>query len=216
MAIGTYSQLKTALETWLSRSGDTTISGNAADFVTLAEARINRDLPLRMMQTTTTLTGTAGVRTVALPSDFIEPYALFLTTFGVQQMLTPMVAGNFEYSTGTAAPVAWCINGSNIELDKLSDQAHTYSFRYRKPFALSDAAPTNWLLTNHPDCYLSACIVEAAMLTQDMDKIAVWEQRYKGAVDDIAYTDARSIALAPLQVDPSLMDRGFFNINTGY
>lgn len=215
MAIGTYAQLKTALETWLSRSGDTTVSGNAADFVTLAEARINRDLPLRMMQTTTTLTGTPGSRSIALPSDFIEPYALFLTTFGVHTMLTPAVAGNFEYSTGTAAPIGWCINGSNIDLDKLSDLAHTYSFRYRKSFALSDAAPTNWLLTNHPDCYLSACIVEAAMLTQDMDKISVWEQRYKGAVEDIAWTDARSISVAPLQVDQALLGDGAFNILTG-
>lgn len=215
MAIGTFAQLKTALETWLSRSGDSTISGNAADFVTLAEARLNRDLPLRVMQTTTTLTGTAGLRTVALPSDYIEPIALFLTTFGVQTMLNAAVAGNFEYSTGTGAPVGWCINGSNIDLDKLSDQAHTFSFRYRKSFALSDAAPTNWLLTNHPDCYLSACIVEAAMLTQDMDKIAVWEQRYKGAVEDIAWTDARSISVAPLRVDPSLTGQGGFNILTG-
>jgi hypothetical protein len=70
-------------------------------------------------------------------------------------------------------------------------------------------------LTNHPDCYLSACIVEAAMLTQDMDKLAVWEQRYKGAVEDIAWTDARSISVAPLQVDQALLGGGAFNILTG-
>jgi hypothetical protein len=63
-----------------ARSGDTQISGNAADFVTLAESRLNRDLPLRVMQTTTTLTATAGSRSVALPSDFIEPYTARTST----------------------------------------------------------------------------------------------------------------------------------------
>lgn len=215
MAIATYTQLKTALETWLSRSGDGTISGNAADFVTLAEARIKRDIPMRVMLTTTTLTGTIGSRAVALPSDFIEPIALFLTTFGEETMLTPQVAGNFEYSTTSGTPNAWCINESNIDLDVICDQAHSFSFRYRKSLALSDANPTNWLLTNHPDCYLSACLVEAALLTQDMDKIAVWEQRYQGTKEAIAWAEARNISVGTLQVDPALLRHGSFNINTG-
>lgn len=216
MAIATYSGLKTALETWLSRQSDTTISGNAADFVTLCEARLNRELPLRVMHTTTTLTGTTSSRSVALPSDYIEPVALFLTTFGVQTMLKPLVAGNFEYGTTSGTPTAWCINGENIDLDVPCDQAHTFSFRYRKSFALSDSNPTNWLLTNHPDCYLSGALVEALMLSQDMDSMALWEQRFRGAVESIAQSDARSIAVSTLQIDPSLSVRHApFNFTSG-
>jgi hypothetical protein len=214
MALSTYSELKSAIETWLARQGDTNISSNAADFVTLAEARLNRDLPLRVMHTTTTLTGTISSRAVALPSDFIEPIALFLTTFGEEEMLKPLVAGNFEYRTTSGTPVAWCINGTNIDLDAPCDQAHTFSFRYRKSFALSDAAPTNWLLTNHPDCYLSACMVEAGIFAED-ERASSWEQRLRSAIDSIAWVDARSISVGTLSVDPALRAPGRFDFATG-
>jgi hypothetical protein len=214
MAISTYTELKAAIEAWLSRQGDASITANAADFISLAEARLNRDLPLRVMQTTTTLTGTVSSRAVALPSDFIEPIALFLTTFGVETFLKPLVAGNFEYETTSGTPAGWCINGTNIDLDAPCDQAHTFSFRYRKSFALSDADPTNWLLTNHPDCYLSACMVEAGIFAED-ERASSWEQRLRSAIDSIAWVDARSIAVGTLSVDPALRAPGRFDFATG-
>lgn len=215
MALATYDDLKSALVTWLARDGDTAITSNAADFVSLAGARLNRDLPLRMMHTTTTLTGTTSSRSIALPSDFIEPVALFLTTFGEQTMLKPLVAGNFEYGTTSETPTAWCINGSNIDLDTPCDQAHTFSFRYRKSFTLSDSETTNWLLTNHPDCYLAACMVEACVFTDD-ERASSWEQRLQSAMASIAQTDARSISVATLAVDPALGRRApYFNFTMG-
>ena len=44
MAISTYAELQTAVTDWMARSD---LSGNAADFITLGEARLNRKLPLR-------------------------------------------------------------------------------------------------------------------------------------------------------------------------
>jgi hypothetical protein len=214
MAIGTYAQLKSAVETWLSRQGDSDITGNAGDFVSLAGARLNRDLPLRMMQTTTTLTGTASSRELALPTDYIEPYALHLTTSGQEAVLKPEVAGNFLYGTIAGTPTAWCINGANIDLDVPCDQAHTFSFRYRKTFTLSDSETTNWLLTNHPDCYLAAVMVEACVFADD-PRASGWEQRLQAAIASIAETDARSVAVATLNVDPVLVGRGRFDYTTG-
>ena len=49
MAISTYSELKTAIADWMARSD---VSGSAADFITLGEARLNR--LLEVVATTTT------------------------------------------------------------------------------------------------------------------------------------------------------------------
>jgi len=215
MALGTYSQLKTAIETWMARSGDTEISGNSADLVTLAEDRLNRDLPLRVNYTDGVLTGTAGLRTLTLPSDFYEPVALWLTTFGTRDMLTPYIPGNVEADTTSGTPQAWGVNGTNIDLDVLCDQAHTFLFRYRKSFALSDSATTNWLLTNHPALYLQACLFEAEMLAKDFEAAAVRNQIVESMIEKIAWKDARSLALAPLMIDPALAGYDGFNINTG-
>src|SRR5262245_47651538 len=114
MTIANYTDLKTAIETWLARAGDTAISGNAADLVTLCESRLNRKLPLRVMWINTTLTGTLGSRSIALPSDFVEPEALFITTFGARTRLTPFVAGTIEEQVPNGTPVGWCIDGANI------------------------------------------------------------------------------------------------------
>src|SRR4051812_21707199 len=144
MSVSTYTELQTAVQTWLDR---TDLSSVAADFITLAESRLNRVLSSsRLNLVDGSLTGSTSSRSVALPTGFVEPIALFLTTFGVRTMLAPKVAGTFEYGTTSGVPSAWCINGSNIDLDVPCDQAHTFSFRYRKKLDIASDT-TNWLLT---------------------------------------------------------------------
>lgn len=204
MAISTYAELKTAIATWLERSGDVAVTGNAADFVTLAESRLNRTLPLRAMETETTLTGTVSSRQLTLPSDYVEPKSLFLTTFGTQDWLRPFLAGTETLGTTNGTPTAWTINGTAISLDRPCDQAHSFLFRYRQRFALSDASPTNWLLSNHPDAYLFACLIEANIFLGDNDGAIAWELRLSQSLDQIADKEGRSTSRAALTVDPAL------------
>jgi hypothetical protein len=217
MSIGTYAQLKTAIETWLARTGDTEISANAADLVTLAEARLNRELRLRVNWTNAALTGTIGVSTVSLPSDFLEAQSLFLTTFGIQTKLGTFAAGERPIGTTNGVPGIWAIDGTTIQLDLPCDQAHTFIFRYLARFALSDATPTNWLLTYHPDAYLFSALVEAETLTKDTSQrwIALWKERADEAIASINEIQARNILVAKLRVDPAIGAPRPFNIYTG-
>src|SRR5215216_2210902 len=212
MSITTYAELQTAVQTWLDRSD---LSAQAADFITLAESRLNRILPLRAMWTDATLTGATSSRALALPADFVEPVALFLTTFGVRTRLTPLVAGAFEYGTTNGVPSGWCINGTNIELDVPCDQAHTFSLRYRKSFALSGAVTTNWLLANHPDVYLFASLVEAAFFIENPDFMAGVQGRLDLAISEVTVKEGRSVSVAVLQVEPALAATDGFTINQG-
>lgn len=218
MAISSYSELQAAIVSWMARSGDGELTSEATTFIALAESRLNRDLPLRVMEVDdTSLTGTVSSREVALPSDYVEPKALFLTTYGDERWLRPFIAGSgphLTYLSENAAPTAWAINGANIDLDSPCDQAHTFRFRYRKSFALSGSETTNWLLTNHPDVYLSACLVEGYQFMQDVEKTPLWEARYRSNVADVKRKEARS-KQATLVVDPGLLNSGGFDINTG-
>src|SRR5262249_19761192 len=153
------------------------LSVNAADFITLAESRLNRILPLRMTKLAITLTGTPGSASIVLPSDYVEPYALFLTTFGVKTALKPFVFGTIEQGSVNGVPAGWSIHRGAIALDVPCDQAHTFEFVYRQSLALSDAAPTNWLLDKHPDVYLLASLVEAAFFAENLDYMALARAR---------------------------------------
>jgi len=219
MAIGTYAQLKTALETWLARAGDADVVANAADCISMGESRLNRRLDLRMFRTDATLTGTVSSRSLTLPTDFVEPIALFITISGSRTMLSPKIAGTFTYSTTNGIPVAWCINGSNIDLDCPLSSAYSFSFRYRQSFALSDSATTNWLLTNHPDCYLSAAMVHAAMLVQDSDAIQIWQSALNQHIDEINEKENRNRSIGTLIVDTALTTNlsspGSFDFTSG-
>lgn len=213
MSITNYTELQTAVQNWMDRSD---LSGYAADYITLAESALNRNLPLNAMRVDVALTGSVGSRNpTPFPTDFVAPIALFLTTFGVRTKLQPYIVGTVEVRTINGIPLAWGINGSAIDLDCPCDAAHTFLFRYRKSFALSNANPTNWLLTNHPDIYLSATLVEAGAFTENGDFATAWQARLDRAVEEVKQKEARSLSLAPLRVDPMLSARGSFNIKSG-
>lgn len=208
-------RLKDEVTKFAMRSGDSEFEDSAGTFISLGEAALNRKLPLREMCVNASLTGVAGSREIPLPSDFFEPFALWLTTHGNHQLLRPAIPETMEPSVSNGEPVAWAVDGGKLVFDAPCDQAHSFVFRYRKTFALSEAEPTNWLLTNHPDVYLAAALVWGGVFMRDTAEAAPWKAILDEAVNDLAWTEARSIAIAPLTVDSALATRGGFNIYTG-
>lgn len=213
MAITSYATLKTAMGTWVAR--EEVSDAQLSEFVSLFEARANVELPLRTAEVDTTLTGSTSSRQLTLPSDFLEPVALFLTTYGTQQQLSPIIAGNYELDTANGPPSAWAINGSNIDLDAPCDQAHTFTFRYRMKLLNLASTDPNWLLTNHPNVYLWGSLVEFATWIRDSNLISLFNGRYEEAREGVAWLAARSKANAPLRMDAALVAARSFNINSG-
>lgn len=214
MAIATYPDLISAVAKFAWREGDGEFESSAEDFIALAESRLNRELPLRVMETDAALVGTVGSRDMALPALYVEPIALHLTTFGVSTPLKMSVAGEMPMKMSNGTPSAWCINGENIQLDTPCDQAHTFTFRFRKSFSLSPGTPTNWLLTNHPDVYLAAALVWGDVFMKDPEAAAPHKAILEEAIAEIGWKEARS-RTGTLSVDPALAARGGFNIISG-
>lgn len=204
MSISTYSQLKSSVEVWRERVGDTTISTNAADFITLGEARLTRELPLRVMWSNTTLTGSIDSRLLTIPSDFAEPKFLKRTDVDPYLDLIKQTAEDMVYFSTSGTPTQWCINGANIDLNRPCSSALGFQFRYRAKFALSDTSPTNWLLTNHPDIYLAAVLVWSGLLIEAQD-IGQWNALLQSGMAMLKQLDARADADVNLEVDPALL-----------
>lgn len=170
MSIATYSELKTAIADWMARSD---VSGSAADFITLGEARLNR--LLEVVATTATLTGVVDSASVSVSAlSIVEPVALYATDNSQEYFVTPRSLGSFTVEETSGLPGIWAIEGTNIKFDRPCDQAYSFRFVYQGRFALSDAAPTNEFLTNNPDLYMAASIVWGAVYTKDMQGGAMW------------------------------------------
>lgn len=212
MALDTYDNLQTALGSWAVNRGDLP----TADLLTLAEARLNRDLRLRAQETEAPMVGVIGSRTIALPATFLEPlsFALICTT-GRDEL--DFVLDTMDYRLTNNRPRYWTIDGSNVAFDCPCDQAYNFSLRHLAKFQLSTQAETNWLLANYPDIYLAAGNIEAALWLQDDPQAVRWQARYGDALDSINSKEARSRSMTTLSVDPALQQRfmrgrGIFDI----
>lgn len=217
MTITDYASLKTEAAEWAWRTGDTEFTDRLDVILQMVGARFNRKLPdLRVMEEEAALTGTVDADTVSLPSDYIDPISLHLTTFGVLTKLSPSVPESMLRSTVASIPEAWAIDGTNILLNCPCNQAHTFKFRYRKSFTLDDTTTTNWLLTNHPDVYLAGVLVWGGLLQRDTEEATKWKALLEEGIAEIQQQASRSEGVATLKTDAALMMvRSGFNYNEG-
>jgi hypothetical protein len=219
MALSTYDGLRAAIGGWnFNRAALPT-----DDLVSLAEARLNRDLRLRAMETEDALTGVVGSRTIDLPAAFLEPLALFIERDGVGREALRFVPADMSFRAAPGQPRYWTIDAGALAFERPCDQAYDFTLRHLARFQLCATAPqdgsqSNWLLATWPDAYLAACNIEAALWLEEDDQAVRWQARYADAVASIGAKEARSRALTTLAADPALRSRrtgGAFDINQG-
>jgi len=203
MALATYDDLKTSALDWMTRSGQ---SGVVEDWITLAEARLNRELGA--VETDASLTGTEDSRTIDISSlSMVQPVALFLAPVGEdEQEVTPRADGAFAYLDSSGRPRFWGIDGTNIDFDRPLDEAYPFRLHYRQRFSLATSS-TNWLLTNHPDIYLAAVLMWGAGYNEDFANGATWKAVLDEGIPDVRNSIAQS-RRGSLTVDRALATVG--------
>lgn len=192
MALATYTDLLASVANWMNRTDLTTV---IPDFVTIAEGRISRDLRLRKQITTTTLTGSASTRNVALPTDWLEFENVSLD--GTPE--TPLKYVTIEhmdakYPEGgfSGKPFVFTIEGDNMLLGPMPDAVYIVNAIYYARFPALATSGTNWLLTNHPSIYLYSCLREAAAYTMNDERVAHWDKLYQMNVQNLQGVDDRA------------------------
>ena len=192
MALTTYTELKASIGDWLNR---TDLTSAIPDFISLAEAQIERQLRTRQM----IVRSNANFSTEygAVPDDFLETRSLKLTGTNPATPLAFQTIDALDSLSRTfsypSRPKYFGIVGGQIRLVPTPDATYTTELvYYAKLTKLSSAVSTNWLLTSSPDIYLYGSLLQAAPYLQDDARIPVWSSLYDKALTDVQTADERS------------------------
>lgn len=191
MALTTYAELKTSVGDWLNRTDLTTA---IPDFISLAEAQIERNLRTRQM----IVRATASITTEysAVPNDFLEVKSFKLDTNPVTPLqfetIDSMDTLAVTYNSA-GKPIFFTVVGEQFRYLPIPDTAYTGELiYYAKLSKLSTSNTTNWLLTAAPDVYLYGALMQAAPYLQDDARITVWASMYRSGLEEVTQADDRS------------------------
>lgn len=200
MALSTYSDLISAVADELHRSD---LNAVIPDKITLAEVRINGDIDARLQDTKTTLTCTLGQDYVDAPSDLIS-----IRHLSVQ--VTPVITLDYvtpdQFETSfpwgsSGIPQVFTVIGSNIYLAPMpdSDYGMTLVYKARVPSLASNT--TSWLMTNYPNVYLYAVLLEMSPYIKDDARIPMWNSAYTEAIKSVNSQDWYSGSTMRIRTD---------------
>ena len=195
MALGTFTELKDAVADWLDRSD---LTARIPDFITLAEARLNRDLRIRPMEVRSSMETTSGQRYFNLPGGYLQMRNMQMNTNPITPLeyITPEMLDRLYGSDTTGKPRAYTLIGDEIQLAPVPDSDYTVEMAFYEKFTplgdgTSGTVTTNWLTTNAPDILLYGSLLEAEPFIKNDERIALWLNAYSSAVKKIQDADAR-------------------------
>jgi hypothetical protein len=193
MALGTFTELKDAIADWLDRSD---LTARIPDFITLAEARLNRDLRIRPMEVRSSMETTSGQQYFNLPGGYIQMRNIQLNTNPTAPLeyITPEMLDRLYGSNTTGKPRAYTLIGDEIQLSPIPDAAYELEMAFYEKFtALGDGTSgtvtNNWLTKNAPDVLLYGALMEAEPFIKNDERIPVWLQAYRDGVDKLQKAD---------------------------
>jgi hypothetical protein len=194
MALTTYTELKSSLADWLNRSDLTSV---IPDFISLAEAQMERQLRTRQMIVRATASFAAAAEYGTVPDDFLEVKSIKLDTNPVTSLTFQTIDAMDQLSNTTylssGKPLYFTVVGNQFRLLPIPDGAYTADLvYYAKLTKLSSTVATNWLLTQAPDVYLYGALLQAAPYLQDDARISVWSSLYLAGLDQLQIADDRS------------------------
>ena len=190
MALSTYSGLKTSVADWLNRDD---LTAAIADFISLAEAQMERKLRTRQMLVRAN--ATIDTEYAAVPDDFLEAKSFKLSTNPVTALGFETIDSldNLSWNYPSASkPRFFSVVGGQFRFLPVPDSSYTGELAYyAKLSKLSDSNTTNWLLTSAPDAYLYGTLMQAAPYLKDDARIATWSALYSSALEDLQIADDR-------------------------
>jgi|SRR5882672_428970 len=206
-----YSTLKSDLLSWSARDD---LAASTASFIMVAEAFLGRRIRLLDQETDTTLTASSPDYTATLPAGFLGFKHLFVVGSSLPgtEYLPPNKFHELAnsprdgFSVLTGAKTLYTIESGKVKLlaaaGATSDVVLNATY-YGRLTALSDAAPSNALLTDHYDIYLHAGLV-ALWTYVGSDKDVSRHVKFRDeAIEGLTeHENRRRRGVAPLAVRP--------------
>lgn len=205
--IDTYDDLLRAIAEYLGRSD---LSALIPQFVRLAEARMNRELRLKLMEREAWTRLPAGRQVIALPDKrvagnwdvFLEMRDLRVNGNRLQNLdFIPIDAIPEQRNTG--APKAYAIRGRELVLIPVPDgECELLLTYYAEVPPLGDKQPSNDILIRSPDLYLYGALVASVPYARGSVPLELWESFYNKAADSQDKSDNHGRFTANLTMRP--------------
>ena len=192
MALTTYTELKASVADWLNRSD---LTAAIPDFISLAEAQIERTLRTRQM--IVRANASFNVEFGATPADFLEVRSFKLSGTNPPTPLSFMTIDALDAEstkfTASGRPKFFGVVGGQFRLVPTPDSNYATELTYyAKLSKLSASVATNFILSASPDIYLYGALLQAAPYLQDDNRISVWATLYERALNDLQTADDRA------------------------
>lgn len=174
--------LKTAIDDYLARSDLTSFTPN---FIQNAEVKLYRSLNLRNEETALSVSISSG--TAAVPSNF---KALKFAYFDVspikllQWVPIEQLYRAYPVRTTSSTPELISREGANFIFGGASSDGTLKGIYYAKQAFLRITDPS-WYVTNAPDVLLYASLLEATPFIHGDDRIPVWQEFLRDALDTL-------------------------------
>ncbi len=189
MAISNYSELQIAVANWLDRDD---LEDRIPEFISLAEARLNRVLRLRSMESKQTASTVGGQRNYNLPASYIQMRNFQLNTSPITTLsyVTPEIYDRLWGGSTGGIPKFYTIVADEISLGPIPGSVITMEMLFYRRFDnLSASTTTNWLLTYAPDIYLYASMLEAEPFIMNDERVPLWATALERAITDMQEQD---------------------------
>lgn len=198
MAISTYAELQTAVSNWLDR---TDLTSRVPEFITLAEAEMNRRIRTLDMLTCNDAF-TIDSQREDLPTGYLGTKSITLDRTPVVHLvyLTPDRLSQERQRFGSSGiPIYYTVLGGSFEFLPTPNDTYTASVLYfARLSALSDANTSNWILASHPDLYLYGALKAAEPFLHNDERVALWASLFEQSVAQLERQDARAVRGVPI------------------
>jgi hypothetical protein len=144
------------------------------------------------MESKQTASTVAGQQNLALPARFVQMRNVQINTTPVtpMQYVTPEIFDRLYGGSSSGTPKFYTVIANELQLGPKPDSVQTIEMLFYETFpALSDAAPTNWVITNAPDIYLYGSLMEAEPFIMNDARLPLWATGFQTAVGDIQEQD---------------------------
>ena len=150
MSLATYTDLQAAVAAYMARAD---LAANTPDFITQSEAIMNR--VVRTPQMEASATASISTNYVTLPADFLEWISaqwVGTRTADLRFVEADAEEWRFRYRAGLD-PTMFTVLANSLFI-RPAAPGYVVLYYYQKiPTLVTNG--TNWMMTNHPDIYLS-------------------------------------------------------------
>lgn len=198
MSITTYAELKSAIADFLF--GRTDLAAVSGTFISMAEARIARDL--RHWKQEKRVTTNVDEQYENLPTDWIR---IDNVSHAAGGLISSISASEMEAkraaSTTAGKPRYMRISANQIEFYPAPDQTYEIKMDYMAKIpALTNAAPSNWLLEYAPDVLLYGALMQSAPYLGEDARVAVWGGMYQSGIEALNSESKSATVAGPLKM----------------